>query len=202
MGKWKTVRVRQELLTAAERTLETSKYRSLSEFVSEAIQLRLQELRQTREKPPEKRVEYSVIHERLLCSPNHMWAIVTPEGNIRVGLSDYAQKHLKGILNVHVSPIGYEVTRDKPFGHVETWMFKFDLYPPVSGKIVEVNSMLKDKPLMINEDPYEAGWIAEIKPVNVVVLEEELRDLMGPKQYKVWAIKQKRLAQTKLRESD
>ncbi len=60
----------------------------------------------------------------------------------------------------------------------------FDLYPPVSGKIIKINKALQDKPFTINEDPYEVGWIAEIKPNNLIKLEEELRDLMRLHQYK------------------
>ncbi len=198
MAKWKTVRVKQELLTAVERTLETSRNRSLSEFVAEAIRLRLDELKETHEKLSEKGpVECPVIHERLLCSPNHMWAMVTPEGNIRVGLSDYAQTRLKGIVSIETEPVGTEVTKEKSFGAVETWMFVFDLCSPVSGKITRINRILEGKPYTINDDPYEAGWIAEIKPNDVVTLEEELRDLMGAKQYKLWVIKQKQFAQPK-----
>jgi glycine cleavage system H protein len=202
MTKWKTIRVRQELLTAVERTLESGRYQSLSEFVSEAIQLRLSELKQDHEKTAEKHVEYPIIHERLLCSSNHMWAMVTPEGSIRVGLSDYAQTRLNGIAKIHTEPVGYEVDRKKPFGVVETWMFKFDLHAPVSGKIIKINEALKDKPSIINEDPYGAGWIAEIKTDNLITLEEELRDLMGPHQYKTWVMKLRHFARAKLRASD
>jgi len=196
MVKWQTVRVRQELLTAAERTLETGRYRSLSEFVSEAIQVRLSELRQKQEKTI-KQVEYPVVRDRLLCSPDHLWTMVTPDGNIRVGLSDYAQQRLKGIASIHIEPVGNEANREQPFGFVETWMFKFDLHAPVSGKIARVNEAVTEKPTMINEDPYEEGWIAEIKPNNVVMLEEELRELMGSRQYKLWTIKQRQLASAK-----
>jgi glycine cleavage system H protein len=193
VAKWKSVRVRQELLTAAERTLEAGHYRSLSEFVSEAIQMRLNELKEKHELSVPEQIGYPVIQERLLCSPHHVWAMVTPEGNIKVGLSDYAQQHLTGIASVHVEPPGYEVTKEQPFGHIETWMFKFDLRAPVSGRITRVNENLREKPAIVNENPYEEGWIAEIKPDNTVTLEEELRDLMSSRQYKVWALEHKRL---------
>jgi len=186
MPKWKTIRVRQELAAAAKRTLETGRYRSLSEFVSEAIRLRLDELKQSHEKIAEKQTEYPVIHERLLYTPNHMWAMVTPEGNIRVGLSDYAQRHLKVIAGFQTDPVGCEVKKEEPFGVVETWMFMFDLYSPVSGKIIKINKVLQDDPSIINKDPYEIAWIAEIKPNNLITLEEELRDLMRLHQYKMW----------------
>jgi glycine cleavage system H protein len=189
MPKWKTIRVRQELVAAAKKTLETGRYRSLSEFVSETIRLRLDELKQSREKIVEKQIEYPVIHERLLYTPNHMWAMVTPEGNIGVGLSDYAQEHLKGVVGIQTHPVGHEVKKGNPFGIVETWMFMFDLYSPVSGKIIKINKVLQDEPSIINKDPYEITWIAEIKPNNIVTLEEELRDLMRKAQYKTWVLK-------------
>jgi glycine cleavage system H protein len=199
MTKWKTVRVRQELMAAVERTLETGAYRSLAEFVSEAIQMRLNQLKQAEEKTVEQRVQCPVIRERLLSSPHHMWTMVTPEGNIRIGLTDYAQGHLKGVLTIQTAPVGCEVRREQPFGSVETWMFKFDLYAPVSGKIAHLNTAVQKKPATINDDPYEAGWIAEIKPSNVVTLEEELRDLMSPRQYKLWALKLRHFPQLKPR---
>jgi glycine cleavage system H protein len=186
--KWRTIRVRQELVSAAKRTLETSRYRSLSEFVSEAIRLRLDELKQ-RHEALEKPTEYPMIRERLLYSPNHMWAMVTPEGNVRVGLSDYAQSHLKGIAGIQTDPVGCEVKKKDSFGVVETWMFMFDLYSPVSGKIIQINSALQDSPFIISKDPYKAGWIAEIKPNNPITLGEELRDLMRLHQYEMWLMK-------------
>ncbi len=186
MPKWRTIRVKQELVAAAKRTLERGHYRSLSEFVSEAIRLRLDELKQSHEKIVEKKAEYPVIQERLLYTPKHMWVMVTPEGNIRVGLSEYAQRHLEGIAGIQISPVGCEVKKEEPFGVVETWMFMFDLHSPVSGKIIKINKVLQDQPFIINENPYELLWIAEIKPNNLITLEEELRDLARLHQYKTW----------------
>jgi glycine cleavage system H protein len=185
MPEWRTIRVRQELVAAAKSTLEKGHYRSLSEFVSEAMRLRLDELKQSQEKIAEKRAEYPVIHERLLYTSNHMWAMVTPEGNIRVGLSEYAQRRLKGIAGIQTNPVGYEVNKGEPFGVVETWMFMFDLHSPVSGKIIKINKGLLDEPSIINRDPYEIVWIAEVEPNNLITLQEELRGLMKMDQYKM-----------------
>ena len=186
MPKWRTIRIRQELVTVAKRTLEKGRYDSLSDFVSEAIRLRLEELKQSREKIAEKRPEYPVIRERLLYTSNHMWAMATPEGNVRVGFSDYAQERFKGVASIQTNPIGYEVKKGAPLGVVETWMFMFDLLSPVSGKIVEINKALLHEPFIINKDPHEMVWIAEIKPNNLITLEEELRDLMRLPQYEMW----------------
>jgi glycine cleavage system H protein len=185
MSKWKTVRVKQELVAAATQTLERGRYKSLSEFVSDAIQLRLDELRKSHKQIVETRAEYPVIQERLLYSSNHMWAMVTPEGNVKVGLSDYAQEHLEGMMTVQTHPVGSKVEKGEPLGVIETWMFMFDLFSPVSGKITRINEVLRDEPFAVNKDPYEMLWIAEIKPNNLVSLEEELRDLMRLFQYKM-----------------
>ncbi|MDH7478117.1 MAG: glycine cleavage system protein H, partial [Candidatus Bathyarchaeota archaeon] len=105
------------------------------------------------------------------------------------GVSDYAQRHLKGIAQVITENVGKEIGKMEPFGVAETWMFMFDLYAPVSGKIVKVNEELKEKPYIINEDPYEKGWIIEIKPKNSLVLEEELKTLLSSREYNKWVSK-------------
>jgi len=189
MSEWKTVSIRQELIKEIERILKTGRYRSVSEFVSEAIRLRLEELMRAEGIPAAKREELLAIPEQLLYTPKHTWAQITPEGNIRVGVSDYAQRHLKGIANIMTEPVGKEIAKMEPFGVAETWMFMFDLYSPVSGKIVKVNEQLKDKPYLVNEDPYGEGWIIEIKPKNSLTLEEELKSLLSSREYNKWVSK-------------
>ena len=68
-------------------------------------------------------------------------------------------------------------------------MFMFDIYAPISGKIVKINEELKNEPYLINEDPYGKGWILEIKPRNSTVLEEELSDLLSAREYNKWVSK-------------
>ena len=188
-SEWKTVSLRQELIKGIEEAIKTGRYRSTAEFVSEAIRLRLEELMRTQGIPAEKRQKLSLTPEVLLYTPKHTWAQVTPEGNIRVGVSDYAQRHLNGIANVLTEPVGKEISKMVPFGVAETWMFMFDLYAPVTGKIVKVNENLKNEPHMINEDPYNEGWMVEIKPKNSLVLEEELKSLLGAREYNKWVDK-------------
>ncbi|MEM0314116.1 MAG: glycine cleavage system protein GcvH [Candidatus Bathyarchaeia archaeon] len=186
MPEWRTISIRQELIKEIEKALETGRYRSVSEFVSEAIRLRLEELMRVEGISATKREQLLAIPEQLLYTPKHTWAQITPEGNIRVGISDYAQRHLKGIAQVITDNVGKEVNQMEPFGVAETWMFMFDLYAPVSGKIVKVNEKLKEKPQLINEDPYNEGWIVEIKPKNSITLEEELKKLLSSREYNKW----------------
>ena len=183
MSEWKTVSIRQQLIKEIEKAIKTGRYRSISEFVSEAIRLRLEELMRAEGIPAEKRKELLVTPELLLYTPKHTWARVTPEGNIRVGLSDYAQRHLKGIARIMTEAVGKEISKMEPFGVAETWMFMFDLYAPVSGKIVKINKKLKNEPNLINEDPYGEGWIIEIKPKNSLTLEQELKSLLSAREY-------------------
>jgi len=186
---WKTVSIRQELIKEIEEAIRTGRYRSISEFVSEAIRLRLEELMRVQGISVEKRKELLATPEQLLYTPKHTWAQITPEGNIRVGVSDYAQRHLKGIAQIHSDSVGKEIDKMEPFGVAETWMFMFDLYAPVSGKIVKVNENLKNDPYLVNQDPYNEGWIAEIKPKNSLVLEQELKSLLGAREYNKWVAK-------------
>jgi glycine cleavage system H protein len=186
---WKTVSIRQELIKEIEKALKTGRYRSISEFVSEAIRLRLEELMRAEGISLEKRKEALSTPEQLLYTPKHTWAQITPEGNIRVGVSDYAQRHLKGIAHIQTEPVGKEVGKMEPLGVAETWMFMFDLYAPISGKIVKINENLKNEPFIVNEDPYGEGWIAEIKPNNSLTLEQELKILLGAREYNKWVSK-------------
>ena len=183
MSEWKTVSIRQQLIKEIEEAIKTGRYRSISEFVSEAIRLRLEELMQAEGTLAEKRKELLVTPEQLLYTPKHTWARVTPEGNIRVGLSDYAQRHLKGIARIMTEAVDKEISKMEPFGVAETWMFMFDLYAPVSGKIVKINRKLKNEPNLINKDPYGEGWIIEIKPKNSLTLEQELKSLLSAREY-------------------
>ncbi|MEM3356209.1 MAG: glycine cleavage system protein GcvH [Candidatus Bathyarchaeia archaeon] len=183
MSEWKTVSIRQELIKQIEEAIKTGRYRSISEFVSEAIRLRLEDLMRAEGIPAEKRKELLLTPELLLYTPKHTWAQVTPEGNIRVGVSDYAQRHLKGIAHIITEPVGKEIKKMEPFGIAETWMFMFDLYAPVSGKIVKVNEKLKNEPNLVNEDPYNEGWLVEIKPNNSITLEQELKNLLSAREY-------------------
>jgi len=183
MSEWKTVSIRQQLIKEIEKAIKTGRYRSISEFVSEAIRLRLEELMRVEGIPAAKRKELLVTPELLLYTPKHTWAQVTPEGNIRVGLSDYAQRHLKGIARIMTEAVGKEINTMEPFGVAETWMFMFDLYAPVSGKIVKINRKLENEPNLINEDPYGEGWIIEVKPKNSLTLEQELKSLLSAREY-------------------
>jgi glycine cleavage system H protein len=189
MSEWKTISIRQELIKEIEKIIKTGRYRSISEFVSEAIRLRLEELTRTEGFSSGKTQEMASTPDQLLYTPKHTWAQTTTEGNVRVGISDYAQKRLRGLAQVRTEPVGKELNKMEPFGIAETWMLLFDLYSPISGQIAKINEKLREKPIMVNEDPYGQGWIVEIKPNNSLTLKQELDSLMGAREYNKWVDK-------------
>jgi len=167
MPKWKTVKVRQELVEQAKKEVEKGQYQSLSEFVSEAIRNRMQTLAKERileylERDRKSRILYQ--RYPLFYTPKHIWTQVTPQRNVKIGVTDYFQGQLKEIVNIQTDKTGEEVSKDEPFGVVETWWFTYDLYSPLNGKIVSINKKVIEDPFMLNGDPYQ--WIMEVEPAH------------------------------------
>lgn len=119
-----------------------------------------------------------IILSELKYSKEHQWVRI--EGAIAiVGVTDYAQRKLTGVVFVELPEIGKKVTQSEPLAVVETVKAVVDVPSPISGEVVEVNKELTEKPELINESPYEQGWIAKLKSLN----HEELRNLMDYKAY-------------------
>jgi len=163
--KWKAVKVRQELVEEVKKEVEKSQYQGLSEFVSEAIQHRLQTLAKERVSEYLERDRFSRIRQLqipMFYTPKHVWVQPTPEGNARIGITDHFQSQLKEIVNVRTDGVGEKVSKDEPCGVVETWWFTYDLYSPINGRIVSVNKTTIDNPFMLNTDPFQ--WVIEVQP--------------------------------------
>jgi len=93
---------------------------------------------------------------------NDVWAYIS--GNIaRIGVTDYVQKSLSDIMFFTPPSIGSELEQFDSAGEIESGKAVFEVISPVSGTITAVNELLIDKPEMINENPYEQGWIAELE---------------------------------------
>ena len=117
------------------------------------------------------------VPEDLRYSSDHEWARV--EGNrVRVGITDYAQDTLGDVVFVQVPEVWSEVEAGAAFGEVESTKSVSELYAPVSGTIVEVNSDLADTPNRLNEDPYGEGWVCVIEPSDPAQL-DQLLDAAG-----------------------
>jgi glycine cleavage system H protein len=102
------------------------------------------------------------VPDNLRYTADHEW--VRQEGNRwRVGITDYAQDALGDVVFVQLPEPGTEVQAGASFSEVESTKSVSDIYAPVSGTIVEVNSELADAPQRLNEDPYGEGWICVIE---------------------------------------
>jgi glycine cleavage system H protein len=97
----------------------------------------------------------------------------------RVGITQFAVNQLGDITIVELPKVGDSVTRGEPFGTVESVKSVSELFAPVSGRITAVNAALNDSPELINDDPYDQGWMVEIEPSD----KAELADLLTPDAY-------------------
>jgi glycine cleavage system H protein len=116
--------------------------------------------------------------EDLKYSKEHEWARLDSDGLV-VGITDHAQDSLGEIVYVELPEEGSRVARGEAFGVVESTKAVSDLYAPVSGTVGEVNDTLLDNPELINEDPYEDGWLIRITMSD----ESELGKLMDAAGY-------------------
>ena len=118
------------------------------------------------------------IPNELKYTKDHEW--ISIDGEIAtVGITDFAQRELGDIVYVEVETVGEILDADAVFGTVEAVKTVSDLFLPVSGKIIEVNQKIEDSPEIINEDPYNDGWIIKMEIEN----EEELNELLDAGAY-------------------
>lgn len=118
----------------------------------------------------DKSVKYAKTHE---------WVRIE-DGVAVIGISDYAQDALSDVVYVDLPEVGDTVTAGKQAATVESVKAAEDVYAPVSGEVIEVNTALEDTPEIINERPYDA-WFFKVKPTDA--LEQELAALMEPEAY-------------------
>ncbi len=126
--------------------------------------------------------EGSNIPENLHYSKEHEWVKV--EGDlVIIGITDFAQHSLHEITYVEVKDAGTNLEADEECGLVESMKASSDIFTPIAGEIVEVNTELEDAPEIVNEDPYGKGWMFKIKPKNLEVDLKPLMDALGYKSY-------------------
>jgi glycine cleavage system H protein len=104
---------------------------------------------------------------------SHEWAR-SEGGQIKVGISDYAQDQLGDIVFVELPEVGDSLEKGEEFGTVESVKAVSELYMPLGGEIVAVNSGLEDNPEWVNNTPYTDGWMIEIKPENSSAIDDML----------------------------
>jgi glycine cleavage system H protein len=101
-------------------------------------------------------------------------------GRVVVGITDYAQQQLGDIVFVELPAVGASITQGDRFGVIESVKAVSDLYAPVSGKVLEVNTELQDRPEAVNESCYEDGWIIALSASD----EDELDSLLDADAYR------------------
>jgi glycine cleavage system H protein len=99
----------------------------------------------------------------LQYSKEHEWVDSSGGNLVKIGITDYAQGALGDIVYVQLPKVGDTVTEGVVCGEIESTKSVSELFSPVSGKVVSVNSQLDSAPETLNSDPYGAGWIAEIE---------------------------------------
>ena len=96
--------------------------------------------------------------EGLLYTEQHEWADVESK-TVTIGITDFAQKELGDIVYVDVSTVGETVAKEAIFGTVEAVKTVSDLFMPIAGKVLELNSKIDANPELVNNDPYGEGWM-------------------------------------------
>jgi len=100
----------------------------------------------------------------------HEWARLDGD-KVRVGISDYAQDQLGDIVFLELPQVGDVFKKGEVFGTVESVKAVSELYMPVGGEVIAVNSTLEDSPQLVNSFPYEEGWIIDVKPTDPIEMD-------------------------------
>jgi glycine cleavage system H protein len=121
------------------------------------------------------------IPEGIYYSKEYEWAKV--EGDkVRIGITDFAQKQLREIVYAEIPSVGAVLKQNEPYGTVESVKSVSDLVAPISGTVEQVNMDVQGKPELLNEDPYDKGWLLVIKPSSM----DELKSLMDANKAVEW----------------
>ncbi|MEP7322512.1 MAG: glycine cleavage system protein GcvH [Saprospiraceae bacterium] len=122
----------------------------------------------------------SRIEPDLKYTPEHEWIKVISPTEALVGITDFAQGELGELVYIEVNSIGKTLKQGEIFGTVEAVKTTSDLFIPVSGKVIEFNAAISEKggdnPGLINDDPYDKGWIIRIEMSNPSEIDELLSD--------------------------
>lgn len=117
--------------------------------------------------------------EKILCTKSHEY--ILKDDICTVGLTDYAIEQLGDIVFLELPEVGDEFSKGDTFANIESVKAASEIYMPISGKIVEVNSALVEAPESLNEDCYENGWLVKVEPT---AGEDEYADLLTYADYK------------------
>lgn len=115
----------------------------------------------------------------LQYTKEHEWVLM--EDNIAtIGITDFAQESLGDVTYIQLPKEGEVISKNDPFGVVESVKAVSDLYAPVSGRVIEVNQPLLEAPELVNQDPYTDGWMLKVEVKEL----SDIEDLMEARDYK------------------
>jgi glycine cleavage system H protein len=100
-------------------------------------------------------------------APTHEWLIALTEDSVTVGISDYAQQALGDVVHADLPAIGTQVTAGEACCVLESVKAASDVHAPVTGEIIAINHKLSDSPELINDEPYNEGWLFRIKAADI-----------------------------------
>jgi len=106
----------------------------------------------------------SEIPDNLSYTKEHEWISVQDDGKVKVGITDHAQEALSDVVFVELPDVGSDFSKGDSMAVAESVKAASDIYAPISGKIVSINDKLEESPELINESPYDFGWMVVIKP--------------------------------------
>jgi len=119
------------------------------------------------------------IPENLKYTKDHEWVLV--DGDVAtVGITDFAQGELGDIVFVEIETEGETLDKEEVFGTIEAVKTVSDLYMPLSGEVTEFNAELEDTPELVNQEPYEGGWMIKLK----ISDSSEIDSLLSAEDYK------------------
>ena len=119
------------------------------------------------------------IPSNLHYTREHEWVRLLDASTVEIGITDYAQESLGDITFIEGPSVGKSVTAGESFGVVESVKAASDLFSPIDGEVLETNAELETQPELVNQEPYEAGWMVRIK----VSDPSQIGKLLSPEAY-------------------
>ena len=116
---------------------------------------------------------------KLKFTKEHEWISITNEGLAVIGITDFAQEQLGDIVSIELPKSGGRFKQMQAMAIIDSVKASSDIYCPLSGEVVQINEELYEHPELINQSPYELGWIIKLKPSN----SEEIEGLMTVEKY-------------------
>ena len=116
-------------------------------------------------------------------SKEHEWAKIEAQGLIVIGITHYAQDQLGDVVFLDLPSTGAKVEQYKKLGEIESVKAVSDIFAPIGGQVVEVNQAVVDHPEVVNEDPFDGGWLVKVTSDDA---EKDMDSLMTAEEYETF----------------